>query len=118
MAIEWESVGPGVTYGPFKDNNAPRYVFCPTVIRQISDVSGIAITAMLDFIQEVAPKVSSYIPGGETAWQHQQIMGLIAADVHGRAGRNTLSAPFRLLPSRLYCSFRHRHGVCLPGFKQ
>ena len=118
MAIEWGSVGPGVTYGSFKDNNAPRYVFCPTVIRQISDVSSVAITAMLDFIQEVAPKVSSYIPGDKTAWQHQQIMGLIAADVQGCAERNTLSAPFRSLLSRLYCSFRRRHGVCLPGFRQ
>lgn len=77
LELPTDSAVSGEIYGSVEDKTAVQYVFLPTIIHQMSDVTPTGISAMVDFMNMVAP-APNMIDSSSTVWQWQQFMSLIA----------------------------------------
>jgi dienelactone hydrolase len=78
MQLDVDKVESGVIYGSFEDKTGVQYVFCPTIIHQMSDVTPTGISAMLNFMMQIEEPVN-YIDPADTVWQWQQVASFVAA---------------------------------------
>lgn len=75
LGLDVDYVEEGVTYGNFEDKTVRKWVLAKNSLHQTAGVSGPAITAMLDFMQEAAPG-GTYIEGSNHIYWWAQLLAL------------------------------------------